>query len=396
MAGDMGQQALTRPENLARNVRAADRLEMMTVVTQVFVSVRTLFRWWLSELAGFIPDRLKRISDNADRLVIESAGPDAVLLLESRNTVSTVGRIPLAEQVDSRQQLQSILRQRGLLRALSRGRLTVCLRIPANHSLRTTLDLPAAAEDNLHEVVEFELDRHTPFQADQVHFSSRVLKRDALAQRVAVDLTIVPRAVVAEALEVAARLGLDPDRIDVEGDVPSAAPSEIVLAHNGAQAARPASGRLTYGLAAVAVVLAVVAVMVPVNSMQRHAEALAREFAEIKRTTETIASLQKEIGALREEEAFLVDRKHKMPTVSRLLSDTTRILPDDTWLSEFQLAGADMQIVGFTASASTLIGLLEQSNTFRNTTFRSPVTRDNKADRERFHITARVVQEAEQ
>ena len=375
---------------------AAGRPEMTTVATQVLVSIRALVYWWLNELASFVPHRLKRVSDRSDRLVILTVGADAMLVLESRHAVSQIGRISFRGQADLRQELQSILRQRGLTRPLSRGRLSVCLRIPANRALRTTLDLPAAAEDNLREVVEFELDRHVPFQASQVHFACRVLKRDALAHRIAVELTVVPRAVITEVLESAARLGFEPDRIDVEGDAQTVAPSENLFIHNGAQTARQASGKLTYGLAAMAVILKVVAVMIPVHAMQRRGDALAREFAEIKRTTEAIASLQKQIDVLREEEAFLVDRKRKMPTVSRLLFDTTKILPDDTWLQEFQVAGADVQIVGFTASASTLIGLLEQSHKFRNTIFRSPVTRDVKADRERFHIAARVVQEGEQ
>jgi general secretion pathway protein L len=145
-----------------------------------------------------------------------------------------------------------------------------------------------------------------------------------------------------------------------------------------------------------AIILTVIAVMIPVHATQQRAEALAREFAATKKTVEAVASLQKEIDTLREEEAFLADRKRKMPTVSRLLFDATKVLPDDTWLTEFQLAGADMQFIGFTASASTLISLLEQSSAFRNTTFRSPVTRDPRADRERFHISARIVQEVEQ
>jgi general secretion pathway protein L len=173
------------------------------------------------------------------------------------------------------------------------------------------------------------------------------------------------------------------------------APSEDLLACNGVQASRMASGKLTYGLAVTAAILAVIAVLIPIHAAQERAEALARELAGTKKAAEAVASLQKEIDTLREEEAFLVDRRRKVPTVSRLLFDATKVLPDSTWLNELQLSGADMQIIGFTASASALINLLEQSRTFRNTTFRSPVTRDLRADRERFHIAAQITQEVE-
>jgi len=267
--------------------------------------------------------------------------------------------------------------------------------MPPSWALRVTLELPAAAEENLYEVVGFELDRHTPFRADQVQFACRLLKRDALAQGVTVEVTVVPRTTIEKIHEIAARLDLDPDRVDVADDAPAVAPSENLLAYDRARATRPGAGKLSYGLAAMAAILAITAFMIPVHAARQRAEALARELAALKKTVEAVASLQKEVDTLREEESFLVDRKRSAPTVTRVLFDMTKVLPDDTWLNEAQLAGRDVQIVGFTASASTLIGLLEQSRTFRNTTFRSPVTRDPRTDLERFHIAAHVVQEAE-
>lgn len=368
----------------------------MTIATQVVALIQASCRWWFNELGGLVPARFKRLSANAERLVVLIAGAEGLLFLEGPRAVDALGRIPLGGQTDSREQLHSILRQRGLSRAVSRGRLGICLRIPASKALRVPLDLPAAAEDNLREVIGFELDRHTPFRPEQVHFACRVLKRDALAQRITVELTIVTRAVIEEVLKTGASVGLAPDRIDAAGDRSSVMPSDNLLGGNGTQATRQTAGKLTYGLAAMAVILAVIAALIPIHAMQQRAESLAGEFAAIKKSAEALASLRKEADALRDEEGFLVDRKRNVPTVSRVLFDTTKVLPDDTWLNEFQLAGADVQIIGFTASASALIGLLEQSRMFRNTTFRSPVTRNAQADRERFHIAARIVQEGKQ
>jgi len=369
---------------------------MTTIAAQVLTPIRAILRWWLSEIAGLVPAKLKHLSVNFERLVIRLERADGVISVESPRAVRTLGSIHFGGQDDPRQQLQSILRQCGLSRALSRGRLDICIRMPPSWALRVTLELPAAAEENLYEVVGFELDRHTPFRADQVQFTCRVLKRDALAQWVTVEVTVVPRTTIEKMREIAARLGLDPDRVDVAGDAPTVVPSENLLAYERARAPRPAAGKLSYGLAAMAAILAITAVMIPVHAARQRVEALERELAALKKTVEAVASLQKEVDTLREEEGFLVDRKRSVPTVTRVLFDLTKVLPDDTWLNEVQLAGRDVQIIGFTASASNLIGLLEQSRTFRNTTFRSPVTRDPRTDLERFHIAARVVQEAEQ
>ena len=79
-----------------------------------------------------------------------------------------------------------------------------------------------------------------------------------------------------------------------------------------------------------------------------------------------------------------------------MLLEATRILPDDTWLSEWQLAGSEMQLTGYAGSASALVNLLEQSKIFRNTTFQSPVVQDSKSGRERFHVATQVASEETQ
>jgi len=66
--------------------------------------------------------------------------------------------------------------------------------IPAERVLTRTLSLPAAAEDNLRQVLSFEMDRQTPFKADQIYFDSRVLGRDASGRNLQVELVLLPRA----------------------------------------------------------------------------------------------------------------------------------------------------------------------------------------------------------
>ena len=54
--------------------------------------------------------------------------------------------------------------------------------------------LPIAAEDNLRQVLAFEMDRQTPFKADQVYFDYRLGEREAAARNLQVELIVVPRA----------------------------------------------------------------------------------------------------------------------------------------------------------------------------------------------------------
>ena len=48
-----------------------------------------------------------------------------------------------------------------------------------------------AAEENLTQVIAFELDRQTPFRADQVRYDFRIVKRDPVAKLLHVDADTV-------------------------------------------------------------------------------------------------------------------------------------------------------------------------------------------------------------
>jgi general secretion pathway protein L len=357
--------------------------------------LQRLFRWWTGELAALVPERLRRrLTPVTDTLVVLLGEGEATLCLETRQEVKTLGRIDLLGEGETHHRVAALLRQHGLVRELGGGAPT-CLRLDAERALRTIVDLPLAAEANLDEVVSFELDRHTPFRADQAAFSHRVLERDPAGQRLRIELIVVPRPVIDQAIAVATRLQLDVDRIDIGDNASGNLAGSGNLLPSRSPVARQHSRERTfvYALSAAAAALALIAVYLPVHSMQRTADSLQQQFEAAKKSAVAGAALQKEIDALRKDELFLVDRKRDRLTVSNLLLEATRILPDDTWLSEWQLAGSEMQLTGYAGSASALVNLLEQSKIFRNTTFQSPVVQDSKSGRERFHVATQVAGE---
>ena len=49
-------------------------------------------------------------------------------------------------------------------------------------------ELPAAVEENLRQALAYDLDRHTPFKPDELHFDAVVVARDAAKKEIRVDL----------------------------------------------------------------------------------------------------------------------------------------------------------------------------------------------------------------
>ena len=57
-----------------------------------------------------------------------------------------------------------------------------------------SVEFPVATEENLGEVIGYELDRLTPFSADEALFGYRVIGRDDEKGIIKVYLTVLPRA----------------------------------------------------------------------------------------------------------------------------------------------------------------------------------------------------------
>jgi general secretion pathway protein L len=81
--------------------------------------------------------------------------------------------------------------------------------------------------------------------------------------------------------------------------------------------------------------------------------------------------------------------------VTELLDALTRLAPDDAWLTELQITGSDIRLTGAASSATALLGLIEQSVSFRNAAFRSPVVQDSRLGRERFDLGAQIAPRGE-
>ena len=72
------------------------------------------------------------------------------------------------------------------------------------------------------------------------------------------------------------------------------------------------------------------------------------------------------------------------------MAATTRILPDDTYLTEMEVRQRKVTLSGRSAGAARLIGALAADAEFRNPGFSAPVTRLEALRAELFTINAEV------
>jgi general secretion pathway protein L len=76
--------------------------------------------------------------------------------------------------------------------------------------------------------------------------------------------------------------------------------------------------------------------------------------------------------------------------MTALLEETTRILPDDTWLVRYQFGESKLTLEGRSSSATSLVNQLSASAWLADIQFQAPVTRDPSTGADRFRLGARV------
>ena len=348
-------------------------------------TVSRLFVWWFGELAGCVPDRVREFfRRRAATLMVTPTNGDVTFALHRNGQSQDLGRIRLESALERRRALAQILR------STSPSDLDVVVNLPVDSVPRRTVTLPLAAQENLREVLGFEIDRHTPFKVGEVAFDYRVTSVDPENGRLSVDLAVVPRELLEEALGLVKSFGLTPDRIGIagegsRGDRPfNFLPGDNQLGYSTTQR------RLLTALTIAVVVSTIVAVYLPIYAQERTLAARQALLVESRAAALEVEELKNRLAARLERGRFLIDRRLSTPAASGLLADISARLPDDTWLLQMRWHGKDLVLSGFSPAAATLIEGLEDSALLSEVRFESPVTADPRVQRERFNISAEV------
>ena len=340
--------------------------------------------WWANEMLALLPHRLKELAQRRERrLLVDVDGARVTFTLRDGRAVRALGEL---DGLPDRATTPAVIDD---VRHACAGRaIEVAVRIPAARALHRTVNLPIAAGRHLSAVLAFELDRYTPFKADQVYYGFAVKGRDRGKGELQVALTLVPRKEADPLLESLRGWGLEPTSLEVrEGDairvnlLPAAhreAPPIFHLWRNRA-------------LAAMASALLVAVVAVPLVQKMEIESRLEEQVALARGEALQADQVRKELQQLADEESAIVERRKQRPSSIQVLEELTHLLPDSAWLNRFEMTDARVTIRGEAANASDLVKLIESSGRFRGAAFEGAMTRDARTERERFTISATAV-----
>lgn len=339
------------------------------------ISLTGFLDWWREGLYACLPPPVRRRFDPlATPLVLHVEGREARFYQQMEDSRRELGQFSVDElRADPR-----------LLGAARQGGRSLVLRIPRNWLLIKKVHFPLAVRENLPRVIGFEMDRLTPFSADQVFYDHRGLGVNQASGELSVELAVLPRKRVAEWLQALAGAGLRPAIIDAEGLWRKAnllSPEE-----------RPRAGRgqslLNMALTGTVTLLLAAALLIPLWQKRAIAIDLNERMLRAKNQAQVVMAIREKLDQSNELLALVPQKRTERLPVVEVLREATELFPDHTWIQQMELRENRLELRGMSNQATALIRLLEDSPVFEKAGFRSPVLQSG--NQERFHLSAQV------
>jgi general secretion pathway protein L len=337
-----------------------------------------LLAWWWHQMLSLLPERARTWQDGrSNLLIVEPADASAIMLSRRRGKRDrTLGRFMLNDAGAIAQAVRTSGRPDRIV-----------LRAPRIGALEHSVALPLAAERGVGQVLLHDMDRMTPFSADEVLWDWAVERRDRARGRLHVRLTLIPRAAIDPLLRRLTEAGIAPTVIETSAGAGGLRRLAV------AQDSGHRQNWQRRGIQAAATACALLAMMAVALPFVLQGRAIAR-------TDRQIAALQPvvaEAGALRRRIAgeatganAVVAERARVGDAVAALAAITDILPDTTFLSEFSLAERQIAMSGQSSEAARLISALSSDPAIRNPSFAAPVTRGPANGADLFSIHAEL------
>jgi len=358
---------------LLENVRRAWRTSPMP----------RFFQWWGGELAALLPVRWRHAFGGGSAwYLLERQGDD----WQIRRAGDSLALATWSDHLDPAAQQVALS---DALRGVDPEDLRIALCLPPATMLRRNLMLPIAARDSLQQIGAFEMDRQTPFRAEQVRYDVRDTLGPAPAGRFAAELVAVPRQTLDPLLERLRVLGFSIDAVDMGTGYDRLGVN--LLPPEQAPRRRHPRQRLNLVLAGACVLLVVLSLVQWLHNRQA-------ALAEMQATVENMRGEAQKVAGLRQQlqdnagaAGFLADRKLHTPSALSLLDDLSQRLPDDAWLERLSIDNAGQ--VGFQGQAkqaAKLIDSVKGSPVITDANFQGTIQTDPTSGKERFYMVAQL------
>lgn len=252
------------------------------------------------------------------------------------------------------------------------------------------LDFPKQAADFLDGMIRSQIDRLTPWTANDAAFGWSLLS-DTASDRIEVALVATSKDKILPLARLAADLGASSIAVFTLFSAVESTASRVKLFENSLQGSIgralsiPTILRTTLLASGVAAAAALLVSAYLGDALESEQQQLQRQISQRRAALRLNSDSTGGSGL-----GLLAKRKQETPSSVMVLEAISKVLPDTTYVTELRIEGDKVQVVGLTQDAPSLIRLIEQSPQFTRATFFAPTTRAQNDPGERFHIEAHI------
>jgi general secretion pathway protein L len=349
--------------------------------------IGSFFRWWLGELKQAMPASWQaRLQHAMRRVTLTLDGETLLVGADENRRDSHLESFTLSEDAKlQRQQIGDLLEQHELQEAPR------FLLLDRRSVLSKDIKLPQAAEANLAQVLNFEMDRQTPFKASNVYFDWKITDRVSTPGQLQLRLFLAPRPEVERAIEILSARGVALSGVDVV-DNGTTQGLNLLPAEQRVRVVNPRA-RLNLALGVACVVLLAVVMAQSLYLRSHQIRELEQAIEDVQGEARKVTNIRKQIEDTGEAAGFLATRRAASPLAIELLADITGILPDDTYLDRLVIGEDSVQMQGKSKNAQQLIERVNDSKMLNAAAFRGSTRLDARSGLEIFELNATVIRE---
>lgn len=338
--------------------------------------------WWFQGLLLLLPERwLARLRRKPDIVTVEQGDDALTFKLYDGNS----GKLRKERAIAPADKTGQAAVNRWLGR--HENELDLVVLLPPDKQLKKRLAYPISSEQELRAILNFEMDKQTPFPNDKVCFDFTVIRRDTDNGRIHINLYVVLRKILEKHLDSLRFLDLKPAAATTGADGLKA---NINFLSRPDRILDRAPARRLKQAALLATILLLAALYLPLLRYDSVAGQLEQQAEQSRTQALQARALINRKQSIVERVDFLSHQARRHIPVVRLMHDLTRRLPDHTWIYQLVINGGEIQLQGESDAATAIIRLLEESDYLEQAQFRSPVTKNAATRKERFHVAARI------
>ena len=334
-----------------------------------------VMQWWGSGLLKGLPSSLRRlVRSERPRVVLQLHHQMLEAFWKPDQKLIPLGTYSLNTPIDLFSKPHKTIKGKKYL---------IEVQLNPKQGLLFEQRFPEAIQENLRQVIGYQLDRLSPFSPERAYYSAELLAHDRKAKEINVNVQVIPKQTADRVIQQLKDLGVPEVHLLSILDSASAAP----VGQTTATDLNQGWSWVPLGFMVSALVLSLAA---PIAYKYRRVEQIDAALAQVRQHSAAQLQVREQLNTAQEAMTFLTERRRTSPVALDVAEHLSQILPAHTWLDRLTLEGTALSIKGESTAALDLIDLLEGSPLLSEVKFKSPVTRSKDSNSDKFQIQAKV------